>query len=363
MEWGYGGPSQFSDKAYIQIKVSSVPGSFQTQTFTFNIPTSVGGTGSDIAIASINSASGYPDASGAATFRWQAGLTVAEYSRRIAQAITNGVKGVEAAVEAFGNLITIRVLQGGTNGNAATAKYVDSTLNAPNLTMFLISSPTVAVAENVAQTFSGGTNKFTNLTPAVAPRDWSYGDASPKYVLSGTTLNFTTPWAPWGLTSTDTGYGSPYAPLAAAVLTEDDLTARELPDNGGHIIKLKVLDSYPPDTQFFKVTLVDKNGAEWPKGSPFCLSPYVGDGVNLRKVADNKVIEFVLPSLPIGTYDVVVKGKTGSTLGTVSNALKIIRRNRPHSTYEVRNSMSSAFKVGNRILNAEELLKGGSDNA
>ena len=37
------------------------------------------------------------------------------------------------------------------------------------------------------------------------PSDWGFGDSSPNYTVSATTLTFESPWAAWASTTADTG--------------------------------------------------------------------------------------------------------------------------------------------------------------
>lgn len=77
-----------------------------------------------------------------------------------------------------------------------------------------------------------------------------------------------------------------------------------------------------------------------------CYSGVAGQGTTL--VPKDGKFDFVVPELPLGTYDLAIQDGDGGALETVSGAIQVVAREFRSSTRRLRNNLSPRWNVGYR---------------
>jgi len=129
-------------------------------------------------------------------------------------------------------------------------------------------------------------------------------------------------------------------------------------DEGGEIVRVfadfkkeATLENY----ESFKVRLRGPNGqASLTPSAGFCYGGVQGKGSTLTPTAANTIIEFSLPPLHLGAYEILIYSPDGAdVIWTVSDLLLIERRKRDRSTYRTRNRLHQIYLTGPRRLRQE----------
>lgn len=172
-----------------------------------------------------------------------------------------------------------------------------------------------------APTLIGGANPS-------AEYDWGWG--SPP----GSTVVATHP--------NDTGWGSPRTQLIVQSVQLVLVNGVPwLPDSGGVMVRL---EATWPALGPFRIRLRSGGGTPYPIEGGFCHGGQIGMGpdIYVKDTTTVDSLEFALPVVPVGAYDVEVLWGIGfGTIAIVPAILDVVFRNRSAPTYRIRRRMPS----------------------
>jgi hypothetical protein len=169
----------------------------------------------------------------------------------------------------------------------------------------------------------------------------------------------------------DGGFGSPHVIAAAISVDRGFGSVRWVPDQievvpprfqfsgypdeGGVLVRLMAAF---PTAGPYKVRLTSDGGATMhPVGKAGCYSGILGQGALCYTSPSKRLLIFVLPPLPIGSYDVVVdaiggQGAFGQTI--VVGGLGVFPRTEAEETYSVRSTFPPRYATGPRSWELED---------
>lgn len=182
------------------------------------------------------------------------------------------------------------------------------------------------------------------------PYDWGFGAPSPDE---------------WDASELELGFGEPLDTAFVPVI----VSGLPLPDDGGEIVSLAGdwpdLGNPPGQPSGpFRVRLIDGDGVTWPDPARVlgCYSARVtlrngGKGPYCETDIRRRTLDFSIPPLPPGTYDVEVAwGPHWSTKLLLEAAVSVIYRLRSHQEYGMRVTYPNRYAVGPRVPQMEPLL-------
>ena len=153
------------------------------------------------------------------------------------------------------------------------------------------------------------------------------------------------------------GFGSTtplWAPQAAAVLPYTT-QYEDYPDDGGSIVRL--VGSVWPVRGPWVVRLTSDSGATFhPSDNVGCYSGTVGNGHLCYTDRFQRVLPFVLPPLPVGTYDVWVDwaGLPAFGASKLVAVLDVVTRNSAEEVYSIRRTYPPRYRTGPRAWSLED---------
>jgi len=179
-----------------------------------------------------------------------------------------------------------------------------------------------------------GSADMQSVTEVLSSPDWGWGDPEPTM---------------WDVTTQDYGWGSDHGPAFPSYL---ELDTTRVGDDGGY--RLLVRGDFPrlgaSDAQRptgFSLVL-DLNGVEY-----LCYAGRVGEGVNCSTDLRARILTGYTPLLDEGYYSVLVRWEnTEQSVGTMI----VERRMRTTHEYHLRDSYPSAYAVGARRIEIDEIL-------
>ena len=175
-----------------------------------------------------------------------------------------------------------------------------------------------------------------SATEALTSPDWGWGDAPPTS---------------WDASTADYGWGSDHGSAFPSYL---ELETARIGDDGGYLVTIR--GDYPrrgasarQRPTGFRVVM-ELNGVEHP-----LYSGFVGDGNICSTDLRASVLSVYSTALPVGDYTVLVRyDGVEENVGTIS----VERRARTLAEYRLRDAYPSAYAVGVRRLEVDELLSG-----
>lgn len=130
-------------------------------------------------------------------------------------------------------------------------------------------------------------------------------------------------------------------------------------DEGGEVVR--VFADFKKEATLagydsFRVRLRGPNGQDTLiPNTGFCYSSVGGGADTIKPTASNTLLEFSLPPLPLGAYEILIYSGDGShVVWTLSDMILIERRKRDRSTYRTRNRLHQVYLTGPRRLRQED---------
>lgn len=186
----------------------------------------------------------------------------------------------------------------------------------------------------------GSPTQIGGVDPDPNSYDWGFGSKTPST---------------WASTEYDTGFGSPRIELiSAAVQLVLESGVPWLPDDGGVMVTLLAVW---PTLGPFRVRLHGQSGVVYPIEGGFCHSGKLGPGSSLFVVdtAAPDTLQFVLPPVPVGLYDVEVQwGLSFGDTSTIEDLIDVVFRNRSVPTYRIRHRYSPEYLTGPVTARSDE---------
>ena len=149
-------------------------------------------------------------------------------------------------------------------------------------------------------------------------------------------LGFGSPTPAGGPSPGDLGFGSEQGLPVGLSIVQPALEYDQYPDDGGVIVR--VLGQWPNTGPFVIRIQSTGGGVLYPEGKPGCYSGIIGQGHLCYTDPTSRLLSFVLPPLPVGSYNLIVQ--TGSNPLIVQQVtvpgLTVIRRLQADEVYRAR---------------------------
>lgn len=148
----------------------------------------------------------------------------------------------------------------------------------------------------------------------------------------------------------DMGYGSPFSFEFGAVIVLQTPGLSLVPsprqavtnygEEGGYLITLGATSALFADDGDYRVDMIDDVGQVYPQTEPGCYSALEGKAYACEGIAAGRLLQFALPPLPLGTYDIRITNPSGVSL-SIPAAITVVRQPMSYEVDAIRSRLPS----------------------
>ena len=154
-----------------------------------------------------------------------------------------------------------------------------------------------------------------------------------------------------------TGFGDPTPVFIEVPFVADGIT--DFPDEGG--VRVILEGKFDPAENYF-FQIVGKDETIYPSATTYASAAKAGKEGLVKPFRNNERVSFALPPMPPGLYDIeVYYGENKSLQLTLSEYIRVIRKNRSSLVYSVRAKYPEVFRVGARNYIVDRVDLGGAE--